>query len=191
MDKKTYDFARDCNPGKIFRDREGNRAVYSDRSDGTRQAFGRLIWADGTLGNYGELPDNLHPERYNVTEAHDFAYRIRALGFIVYLAEQGHYGFITDDAGERVLSFAFNGCDDSLSGNYGPPSRESGTGWRMDQLPQSLQTAEQVRAALYAMPPQWCQRATETRGGWRNMTTAEQHLKTYGPSSKYRKVGGE
>lgn len=188
MDRTTYDFARERNAGRIFTDREGNRAVYSDRSDATRQAFGRLIWADGTLGNYGELPANLHPERYNVTEAHNFAARIKALGFAVYLAKGGHYGFITDDTGERVLSFSFAGTEDTLSGNYGPPSRESGTGWRMGTRPQELRTAEDVRAALYAMPPQWCQRATETRGGWRRMTTLAEHLKTYGPSSHYREI---
>ena len=183
----TYEHAQRCHSGQIFTDREGNRAVYSDRSDGTRQAFGRLIWADGTLGNYGELPDNLYPERYNVTAAHDFAQRIKEFGFIVYLAASGHYGFISDESGERVISFSFD-VENTLSGNYGPPSRESGTGWRLNETPDSIRTADDVRRVLYASPPDWCRRNGK---GWKHFTTREQHLKTYGPSSKYRRVGGE
>lgn len=178
-EQTTYDFARNVNAGQVFTDREGNRAIYSDRSDATKQAFGHLIWADGTKGPYGELPANLHPERYNVTAAHDFAQRIKALGFVVYLAKQRHYGFVTDDTGARALSFAFNGCEDALGGNYGPPSKESGTGWRMDQTPQSLKTADDVRAALYATASRFCGK------GWKNYTTAEQHLATYAKSSGY------
>lgn len=178
----TYEHARRSDAGKVFTDREGNRAIYSDRSDGTKQAFGRLIWADGTLGNYGVLPDNLYPERYNVTAAHDFAHRIAAMGFVVYLATAGHYGFISDDSGARVLSFQFAGVEDTLSGNYGPPSRDSGTGWRMDQTPQSLDSVEAVTRALYAHPPQWCGK------GWKHMTTLEQHLAFYGKSLGYRLI---
>lgn len=58
----TYDHARRCNAGQIFTDGNGNRAEYSDRSDGAQKAFGFLIWADGTKGTYQELPDNLFPE---------------------------------------------------------------------------------------------------------------------------------
>lgn len=184
----TYDHARRCDAGQIFTDGKGNRAEYSDRSDGAQKAFGFLIGADGTKGTYQELPDNLFPERYNITAAHEFAYRVKAMGFAVYIAAGGHYGFISDETGARVLSFSFAGVEDTLSGNYGPPSRESGTGWRMDQRPQSLRTAEDVRAALYASPPQWCQRATDTRGGWRRMTTLDEHLKQYGKSSGYRQL---
>jgi hypothetical protein len=184
----TYEHAQRVNAGKIFTDGKGNRAIYSDRSDGTKQAFGWLIWADGTKGTYQELPDNLHPERYNVTEAHEFAQRIKALGFVVYMAAGGHYGVISDDTGERVLSFSFPGVEDTLSGNYGPPSRESGTGWRMDQDPQSLRTADDVREALNACPPAWCRRASDQSGGWKRFTTLAEHLAAYGQSSKYRQI---
>jgi hypothetical protein len=179
----TYEHATKYNGGKVFRDREGNRAIYSDRADSVKKAFGRPIHADGTKGPYGELPDNMFPERYNVTEAHDFAYRIKAMGFVVYMAAQGHYGFISDEKGERVLSFQFPGIENTLSGNYGPPSRESGTGWRLEQSPESLRTIDDVRRALYAYPPKWCGE------GWRNMTSLEQHLATYGKSSGYRLFG--
>jgi hypothetical protein len=181
----TYEHARRCNAGQIFTDGEGNRAIYSDRSDATGQAFGRLIWADGTLGNYGELPENLFPERYNVTQAHEFAQRIKSLGFVVYMAAGGHYGFITDETGARVLSFAFQGVEDTLSGNYGPPSRESGTGWQINATPQSLRTAEQVREALNAPAPDWTRKQGK---GWTRYTTLAEHLAAYGASSKYRQI---
>jgi hypothetical protein len=119
---------------------------------------------------------------YQQNEATEFALRITALGFKVYLAERGTYGFITDDTGERVLSFQFTDGG-SLGGNYGPPSKESGTGWRIDGTgPYDLKTAEQVRAALYATAPGWCGK------GWKNYTTAEQELETYGASSGFQLV---
>ena len=115
-------------------------------------------------------------------EARKFAARIHALGFRVWIAADGYYGFISDETGSRVLSFAFHSFEDTLGGNYGPPSRESGTGWYMDETPQMLRNADDVRKALYAMPP------PETRRngvGWRNLTTVATHIKMYGPSSKF------
>lgn len=110
-----------------------------------------------------------------------FAKHIKALGFRVFLAERGTYGFFTNDEGSRVVSFSFSDGS-SLSGNYGPPSRESGTGWRMTRSPEDLRTAEDVRAALAAMPPEFCGK------GWRYMTTLEQHLQAYGASSRYYEI---
>lgn len=110
-----------------------------------------------------------------------FAKRIKAMGFRVFLAEKGEYGFITNDDGSRVISFSFS-CDPSLSGNYGPPSRESGTGWRLSRSPADLRTVEDVKAAFAETPPAFCGK------GWRYMTTLEQHLKAYGASSRYTEV---
>jgi hypothetical protein len=113
--------------------------------------------------------------------ARDFAASIKALGFQVYVAERGEYGFITDDTETRVLSFSFTDGG-RLSGNYGPPSRESGTGWCMDAVPSDLLTADHVRKALYAPAPAFAGK------GWKRYTTVEQHLATYGNSSRYEKV---
>lgn len=111
-----------------------------------------------------------------------FASFIKGLGFRVFVAKAGHYGFITDTDGTRVLSWSFSDSS-SLSGNYGPPSHESGTGWRLAQSPHDLKSADDVRAALYATPdPRQCGR------GWRYFTTLQQHLSMYGDSSKYREV---
>lgn len=124
------------------------------------------------------------------TIARDFAARVTALGFAVYLAERGTCGFVTDAAGSRVLCF---GSDGDLGGNYGPPSTHSGTGWRMEGDIWTLRTAEDVRAALYASPPSWCGRDvrpdSECAGtparGWRYLTTLSQFLALYGSSSRY------
>jgi hypothetical protein len=50
-------------------------------------------------------------------EAEDFARRIHALGFPVYLADSGTYGLIASKDGSRVVSFQFD-VTNSLSGNY-------------------------------------------------------------------------
>lgn len=115
----------------------------------------------------------------------DFAQRIAAFGFRVFIARdgEGEWGFITDDTAQRVLSFSFNDGG-SLGGNYGPPSQESGTGWRIDGDPWSLKTADAVRKALYAHPPVWCGK------GWRYLTTVDQHLSQYGSSSRFAEFAG-
>jgi hypothetical protein len=111
----------------------------------------------------------------------DWARSIKALGFKVYLAERGTYGFISDHEGTRVLSFSFNDGG-SLHGNYGPPSYESGTGWRLYTTPWDMKTAEDVKAMLFATPPQYCGR------GWKRFTTLNEHLLMYGKSSRYEEI---
>ena len=83
-----------------------------------------------------------------------FCERIKVLGFRVYLSKHKDYGFITDDSESRVLSFSFRDGG-SLGGNYGPPTTQCGTGWRMDGSPWDLKTADDVRKALYAFIPSW------------------------------------
>jgi hypothetical protein len=116
-----------------------------------------------------------------MTDAKEFAYLIKGMGFKVYLAKRGTYGFITDEKAERVLSFSFTDGG-SLGGNYGPPSQKSGTGWRLAQSPYDLRTKEDVRKALYEPAPSFC------GDGWKHYTTVEQHLAMYGSSSHYEEV---
>ena len=115
-------------------------------------------------------------------EAREFAERIKALGFKVYMAEKGTYGFITDDSMSRVMGFEFDGLRSSLGGNYGPATQESGTGWQLSKNPEQIKTAEDVKAALYETPPPFAGK------GWRYFTTVEQHLAVYGSSSKYVEI---
>mgnify|MGYP003662244127 CR=1 FL=1 len=114
-------------------------------------------------------------------QASAFAGRMVGLGFTVYLAKSGTYGFITDATQSRVLSFSMNDGS-SLSGNYGPPSVEIGTGWRLGVSPYQLRTAEDVRQALYSAPFPGCGR------GWKYYTNVAQHLAQYGASSGFVKV---
>lgn len=115
------------------------------------------------------------------TDASNFAHYVKGLGFTVYLAHAGTYGFITDDTGTRVLSFSFTDGG-TLSGNYGPPSQTSGTGWRLEQAPHNLVTRDDVRRALYEHAPSFC------GNGWKHYTTVAQYLKLYGDSSAYQQI---
>lgn len=119
---------------------------------------------------------------YKKQFAADFAAHIKSLGFSVYMAESELYGFVTDETESRVLSFSFSDCVASLGGNYGPPSRESGTGWQIKEGPEALRTADDVRRVLYSRPDYHC------GNGWKYFSTVAQHLALYGSSSKYRKV---
>lgn len=121
---------------------------------------------------------------YRADAAYSFAKRMVSLGCTVYLAKSGEHGFVTDATESRVLLFSMNDGT-SLGGSYGPPSKESGTGWRLDALPASLKTAEDVRQALYANPPPYCGK------GWRYMTTVAQHLAMLGQSSGHTKFDAE
>lgn len=109
-------------------------------------------------------------------EAAEFAQYIKGLGFQVHLSKSGTYGFITDETETRVLSFSIDGFFSKLHGNYGPPSKEAGTGWVLDTLPGDLHTKEDVHRALYAHPPSYCQ-------GWKYLSTVAQYLGAYQSSS--------
>lgn len=124
--------------------------------------------------------------------AREFAQFIKGLGFRAFVAKndgiRGH-GFFTNADGSRVVSFQMD--DGSLGGNYGPPSRTSGTGWRMNETVWNIKTAGDVQRVLDATPPDWCRRASpQARGddGWKYMTTLDQHLGMYGRSSGYQEI---
>jgi len=122
---------------------------------------------------------------------------IKGLGFRVWLDKGGTYGFISDESESRVLSFGFRDGG-SLGGNYGPPSQESGTGWRLDGAPWDLTTAAAVKAKLYEPAPEWTRRAAPRCGscghghgkpsGWQHYQTVSQHLAMYGKSSGYQEI---
>jgi hypothetical protein len=116
--------------------------------------------------------------------AREFAQFAKGLGFKVYVAKdnyRGGYGFVTDDSESRVLSFSFSDGG-SLGGNDGPPSHASGTGWRLAETPYDVQTADDVRKALYAWPDYDCGH------GWKRFTTVEEYLAMYGASSGFVEI---
>lgn len=122
---------------------------------------------------------------YKQQIAQDFARRISGLGFRVFLANDGVgvWGFITDADGSRVLGFSTNDGG-SLSGNYGPPSSESGTGWKMDGDPSDLRTADDVKRHLYAHPPAWAGK------GWNHLTNLKEYLALY-PASRFAEFSAD
>lgn len=122
-------------------------------------------------------------EQHTRDAAIAFAHFIKGLGFRVYLAKAGTYGFITDNTEARVLTFSFTDGG-SLSGTYSPPSTQSGTGWRMDGHPSDLRTADQVRAALNASPPPWAWAGR----GWKRPSTVADYLALYGASSEFKTI---
>jgi hypothetical protein len=111
-------------------------------------------------------------------EVIEFCERITNLGFPVYLSGSGTHGVFTLPDGSRVVGFEYgNQC--SLSGTYGPPSRDSGTGWKLEQLPGDLVTSDDVEKVLNEKAPKWC------GNGWKRYTTIKEHLDMYGASSRY------
>lgn len=119
----------------------------------------------------------MEQRNYKREVALEVARRALAEGLRVFLADdgKGDYGFFTDQAGTRVVSFQVGAVGPSFHGNYGPPSLEAGTGWQIaDGTPATLSEL------LAARPPQWCK-------GWQYLTTMAQHLQAY-ESSHYREM---
>ena len=105
--------------------------------------------------------------------------RIKDSGLRVFIAEAGTYGFFTDSAGTRVVSFQCRSLQVSFSGNYKTNDPGStGNGWRiMDH------DAGGYRNMLDAHPPAYA--VGESK--W-EFTTLAQHVETYQPSSRYIEV---
>lgn len=104
--------------------------------------------------------------------AKDIADTAASLGFEVYLAERGTYGFITD--GKCVVGFDADRVGPaSLSGNHYPPSKDHGTGWIMGDYAGEVS----IKNAMQARSPYG-----------KKLTTPEQYLEMYQSSSKFAKV---
>lgn len=102
----------------------------------------------------------------------ELAERIKKEGFRVFIAECGTYGFYTDQAGSKVVSFQFGVGGFTFAGNY-KSSPLRGTGW-------GLPDSSDFQFMFDQYPPLWAVGRSE----W-TFTTLEQHLKTYQQSSKY------
>ena len=107
----------------------------------------------------------------------EIATRAKSFGFRVYLSGSGEYGFITDKMGSRVLTFQDGG--NSVGGSYWPPSRESGTGWKIEASSEGLSSAAGIHALLYSPAPFW------TGKGWKRYATEKDYLSLYGKSSGF------
>lgn len=112
------------------------------------------------------------------------AQRLISYGYTVYIAQSGEYGFYTE--GVRVVSFGgqWNFSVD-FSGNYRTNApTQTGTGWQIAPDMGDI-TEEQARAYITAKAPDWAISGATVV----NYTTPEQHLATYGNSSRYTQYG--
>ncbi len=118
--------------------------------------------------------------------AAEFAKHAANKGFTVYLAKSGTYGFLTDNSETRALSFGVDFGSIKFSGNYRRPSRNRGTGWRMERTvsPNEL-SASEIADLLHANAPQWALSGTT---GPVEYATVKDMLKQWGQSSKYQKL---
>lgn len=101
---------------------------------------------------------------------------IQKAGFRVFLSKKGNYGFFTDC--KRVISFDLDFFTVQFSGNYTPPSKECGTGWRLEE---GL-TYQQM---LNSYPPPWIK--THEVKNFR-LSSPKDYLKNYQKSSLFKEV---
>lgn len=113
---------------------------------------------------------------YKAEAVQQLAQQIKATGFRVFIAKSGTYGFYTDEAGTRVVSFQHDLGGFNFSGNYKTDNpRGTGTGWQLVQ--------NRTFQEMFNECPTW-----SLRGAKWQFTTLEQHLKTYQASSQYVEV---
>ena len=114
--------------------------------------------------------ENVHKDLVDVVKD------ILSNGWRVFIAERGHYGFFTNDTGERVISFQLNLGVVIWNGNYKTSNpKRTGGGWRLQP--------DTYKNMFYAQPPYWAVGGEK----WK-YTTLEMHLKTFQKSSKYMEI---
>ena len=108
----------------------------------------------------------------------DFAHRALKLGYQVFIAKRGTYGYYTD--GLHVVSFQCDYGGVQLSGNYKTSQpRKTGNGWRIYDDSYAIDDTA-ITQAIGTKPPRWAVgNATWT------LTTPEQHRAAYQDSSQY------
>jgi hypothetical protein len=109
--------------------------------------------------------------QYSQNMIKQLADKLKSEGYRVFIAERGTYGFYTLD-GDKVVSFQRDLGSIKFLGNH--VSSKSGTGWRFDD-------DMTFSTMLAASTPRWA----ITSGDTVRPTSMAQHLKIYGPSSKY------
>lgn len=122
--------------------------------------------------------------KYKVELIAEVAAALHSFGYQVYLADSKDYGFYTD--GSRVVSFGGHwNLSVDFSGNYraltAEGGRRMGTGWQMEDGKElGSITRYDAERFIKAGAPVWA-----TGGDKFAYTTPEEHLKTYGQSSRY------
>ena len=117
--------------------------------------------------------------QYERETARRFAEHAKALGFRAFLAESGHYGYITDEDAQRVMSFGVDFGSIKLSGNY-RASRLTGSGWEIERdIGAESLTRDEMAGYLHA--PTWVRDATP-------YVTEAEYRATYQKSSNFTQV---
>lgn len=118
---------------------------------------------------------------YEKRRAAEIAQAAIDAGFRAFIAEQGNYGFYTDDEGSRLVDFQVNGYfEESVSGNYVTSNpQQCGQGWR---IADSVNT-DMISEYFNQTAPRWA----TGRNTWRYKTLAE-HQSEYQASSRYTEV---
>ncbi len=107
------------------------------------------------------------------TAFHSLATHITKAGFMVYISDNGKYGFYTDHKGQRVVCINID-FELKFSGNY-HGGFNTGSGWQME-TPEF--TEMDLHKALYTNAPRWANKNPTYR-------TVEQYLAVYGKSSGF------
>lgn len=116
--------------------------------------------------------------KYKKELIHEICKALQSYGYQVYISKTKEYGFYTD--GKSVVSFGGQWeFSADFTGNYGPATRMSGTGWQI-AAEQCIPTEEQAMQWINAIPPTWA-----TKEQTLQKTTPEQYLSTYGSSSGF------
>ena len=115
--------------------------------------------------------------RYDQKVTREEAQRIRNIGYRVFIAKGGTYGFYTDKKMEKVVSFCYDLGAIVYSGNYkSNDGRRCGNGWR-------LSNEENYQSMYNALPPQWAVGNAPYK-----LKTVKQYLKEYQRSSKFKEL---
>jgi hypothetical protein len=113
---------------------------------------------------------------------------IKKAGFVVYVAKSGTYGFYTDKAGKKLISFQGEFCGLVFSTNYQSLSGSgAGSGCRITHDP-IIPTVEDIKS--FYNGPLWYGNCLTRRNieGITGPTTLKQCLKNYQWSSKYKRA---
>lgn len=118
---------------------------------------------------------------YQKQVIHEVAQRIKKQGFRVFIAENGNYGFFTNEDGTRLVGFHNDLGGLQFTGHYKTDTpKQTGTGWRIIK---DSDGNINFKTIFEAGPPEWA-----TQGSKWKFTTLDQYLTTYQKSSRFREV---
>lgn len=115
---------------------------------------------------------------YKTNTISDLGEQIKNAGFRVFIANRGTYGFYTDNAGSKVVSFGIDLLRIRFSGNYKTDNPvKTGTGWVI------ADDSEKFNDMFNTFPPKWA----VGNAKWK-FTTLEEYLNTYQVSSNFNEI---